>query len=285
MAVSRDCRRSGSSPRLRGTRGNPRRGGLHGRFIPAPAGNTHCQSTAISPQPVHPRACGEHEALEDGLMARIGSSPRLRGTHQAGANAPEPRRFIPAPAGNTSQCRAAIAPTPVHPRACGEHVTMPGRDRTDAGSSPRLRGTHACARRATKERRFIPAPAGNTYRVVSVLSVLSVHPRACGEHVTMPGRDRTDAGSSPRLRGTRWTRQGAGDIRRFIPAPAGNTTSLAPVGRERTVHPRACGEHDRGIERSLQFRGSSPRLRGTHDDAHFCGIEVRFIPAPAGNTG
>ena len=138
---TREC--SGSSPRLRGTRPVPSMRTVHARFIPAPAGNT---STATSPRlalAVHPRACGEHARLaarrlaidrfipapagntawQSLVVARTGSSPRLRGT----------------PA--TSGCDASA--DAVHPRACGEHPVSGQTRAGHSGSSPRLRGTLA----------------------------------------------------------------------------------------------------------------------------------------------
>ena len=49
------------------------------------------------------------------------------------------------------------------------------------------------------------------------------------------------------------------------------------------VHPRACGEHT-SQSAACASCGSSPRLRGTHDRSLTAGAELRFIPAPAGNT-
>ena len=69
----------GSSPRLRGTcvhRASPRH---CYRFIPAPAGNMQLLFVKRLPQPVHPRACGEHLPSMRSLLLH---------------------RFIPAPAGN-----------------------------------------------------------------------------------------------------------------------------------------------------------------------------------------
>ena len=52
----------GSSPRLRGT--SPALSGRFDtiRFIPAPAGNMPTKVAAPKTEPVHPRACGEHNA-------------------------------------------------------------------------------------------------------------------------------------------------------------------------------------------------------------------------------
>ena len=56
----------------------------------------------------------------------------------------------------------AIHKTPVHPRACGEHVRRVMSVPNSFGSSPRLRGTLKPNLYAPHGRRFIPAPAGNT---------------------------------------------------------------------------------------------------------------------------
>ena len=90
-------------------------------------------------------------------------------------------------------------------------------------------------------------------------------------------------GSSPRLRGTGAARWVARCHRRFIPAPAGNRTTVAMSTAPRPVHPRACGEQLRPPEQSQIAIGSSPRLRGTACDVGCDRATGRFIPAPAGN--
>jgi len=52
-----------------------------------------------------------------------------------------------------------------------------------------------------------------------------------------------DAGSSPRMWGTRWTEGSDLEAARFIPTHVGNTFS-DPLGFVHfSVHPHACGEH------------------------------------------
>ena len=133
-------------------------------------------------------------------------------------------------------------------------------------------------------RRFIPAPAGNTRSTPPKSRSRAVHPRACGEHTAEKASKIGWRGSSPRLRGTR--RLEGLNIRgmRFIPAPAGNTPSRSIRAKERTVHPRACGEHWLTGSRPRSLCGSSPRLRGTRMTAQPIDFKTRFIPAPAGNT-
>ncbi len=177
------------------------------------------------------------------MVSQIGSSPRLRGTLLRARKSCELMRFIPAPAGNTCSAPEIRTWQPVHPRACGEHDVRKPDPRVFAGSSPRLRGTQwECIARHLMLR-FIPAPAGNTAIARSVMCLSSVHPRACGEHCVATGFRVTIGGSSPRLRGTRGRCRYQGRLRRFIPAPAGNTIQVRSTIYPRAVHPRACGEH------------------------------------------
>ena len=152
------------------------------------------------------------------------------------------------------------------------------------GSSPRLRGTLLPVDREKERLRFIPAPAGNTISAPWGGPKLSVHPRACGEHFDIQAPGLRSGGSSPRLRGTRVEMLHPGSTARFIPAPAGNTSTTASIWTRTTVHPRACGEHSE-VMAPFRFEiGSSPRLRGTLKVLAVMERRGRFIPAPAGNT-
>ena len=192
---------------------------------------------------VHPRACGEHIPFRRVIWFRPGSSPRLRGTPDPRVLVAQQLRFIPAPAGNTAVPGASTTDAPVHPRACGEHNERRGRRDGRGGSSPRLRGTRQRGRYSRPSIRFIPAPAGNTSRCMSTARPMAVHPRACGEHRAAINYHRREGGSSPRLRGTPAAEYQVPLMRRFIPAPAGNTSCSAGLSMVSTVHPRACGEH------------------------------------------
>ena len=132
------------------------------------------------------------------------------------------------------------------------------------GSSPRLRGTRLCVRFLTLNKRFIPAPAGNTWAVYYEVAAYTVHPRACGEHNKVICLRKNKGGSSPRLRGTHLSLLIVVSSRRFIPAPAGNTVKSFNTPAWRF--------------------GSSPRLRGTPNRFICSASKRRFIPAPAGNT-
>ena len=300
----------GSSPRVRGTR----RWWL---FCPP------CRA-------VHPRVCGELGALRGssgGLRRFIpacagnsrrwrrsprgvfGSSPRVRGTQLQEAVRLEKLRFIPACAGNSSAAATSAFRSAVHPRVCGELGASCATTCAGCGSSPRVRGTPLRALGVRRQRRFIPACAGNSVRGEPVApvarAVLPVHPRVCGELSCVPSASMCPSGSSPRVRGTPM-RPSRGSTRcRFIPACAGNSsgsplaapacTGSSPRVRG-TLHRRlarrrpgrfipACAGNSSADRLSTIFRnGSSPRVRGTPDDGAVPSAEHRFIPACAGNS-
>ena len=113
------------------------------------------------------------------------------------------------------------------------------------------------------EFRFIPAHAGNGNNVLSIDKIL---------HAIF--------GSSPRMRGTLvGTRSLVNHVHKSVHPRAcgeheiGEDGIQTPLGKG-TVHPRACGEH--GVHRPVQRsshsrRGSSPRMRGTRHIDHRLG--------------
>ncbi len=90
-------------------------------------------------------------------------------------------------------------------------------------------------------------------------------------------------GSSPRARGTFVESSFERLRRRFIPAGAGNISSLSLVLLQTTVHPRGRGEHPHRPVCQGGGPGSSPRARGTFMGDHGQPAGIRFIPAGAGN--
>ena len=213
-----------------------------------------------------------------------GSSPRGRGTlERLGCGLGQPR-FIPARAGNTAGGSATRPRSTVHPRAGGEHSVSRIPSCSNAGSSPRGRGTPAGEGQGELRHRFIPARAGNTTRAPPAARAPSVHPRAGGEHVAVQVAGRGVTGSSPRGRGTLLPRAAPYLDDRFIPARAGNTYAPAGPLPDKPVHPRAGGEHFSGIPSICSRTGSSPRGRGTLWRVAGSPGPNRFIPARAGNT-
>ena len=91
-------------------------------------------------------------------------------------------------------------------------------------------------------------------------------------------------GSSPLARGTHEDPPHPEVGCRFIPAGAGNTSSLQPRLIPLTVHPRWRGEHTSPTIPVIVTHGSSPLARGTHCWSDRPASTRRFIPAGAGNT-
>ena len=215
---------SGSSPHTRGTLPNGLLRYLLPRFIPAYAGNTASVPPGCSCSAVHPRIRGEHDSDPDRQPARGGSSPHTRGTPLGRCKDSQQKRFIPAYAGNTARRHACAVNRAVHPRIRGEHGHFVESAHFEAGSSPHTRGTPDPSRRTLPEVRFIPAYAGNTTAETSPGRAPAVHPRIRGEHTLSWERQAREIGSSPHTRGTRAGDHAVGDVGRFIPAYAGNTS-------------------------------------------------------------
>ena len=147
-----------------------------------------------------------------------------------------------------------------------------------------MRGTRLEKPRQVRQRRFIPACAGNAQSRTARNRTPTVHPRVCGEHRPLIPVPSCFPGSSPRVRGTHAEKHGHRERVRFIPACAGNTRSGPGEPVPRPVHPRVCGEHRFHQYQSALSPGSSPRVRGTHGPAGRMLDGLRFIPACAGNT-
>ena len=216
-------------------------------------------------RPAHPRGCGEHANSHRCTCSCRGSSPRLRGTRGAGRDVGR-------------GCTA-------HPRGCGEHEQFAKEAGVTVGSSPRLRGTLKVGPDGKVSVRLIPAAAGNTDYLDGQLLGALAHPRGCGEHGVEVDDCKSVTGSSPRLRGTPTSSRGRHDGHRLIPAAAGNTSEPIVVAICAPAHPRGCGEHRKFCAVGSLSDGSSPRLRGTQLDPFPPPIDLRLIPAAAGNTG
>ncbi len=274
----------GSSPRVRGTQALIISQGVEHRFIPACAGNAPPTILYIPPFPVHPRVCGERAMTLTGIMACIGSSPRVRGTRRIMERSKPCHRFIPACAGNAVTNLATKVWVTVHPRVCGERRRLPLAVVQKDGSSPRVRGTRGAGLEYPSSCRFIPACAGNAGHRGHALLERPVHPRVCGERESRRGSFRAVYGSSPRVRGTPGGANWVGFSFRFIPACAGNANAIPAQPADMTVHPRVCGERSMCRCGIFRLSGSSPRVRGT---LQFLQVDLnrwRFIPACAGNA-
>ena len=193
---------NGSSPRVRGTDHLSPRDSPNQRFIPACAGNGSPGPRRCHRRSVHSRVCGEQDIAQICTGQFCGSSPRVRGTEHLAVGRRGWWRFIPACAGNRQCTQFRWSRESVHPRVCGEQITiLPLYDATE-GSSPRVRGTVSTFPPRHARDRFIPACAGNRLEWLRDPYALPVHPRVCGEQSLIGFAQLGNDGSSPRVRGT-----------------------------------------------------------------------------------
>ena len=147
-----------------------------------------------------------------------------------------------------------------------------------------MRGARSARRRASDERRIIPAYAGSTLSGRRGAKGRRDHPRVCGEHAPGSITHRVPPGSSRRMRGAQLPAV-HGDLQaRIIPAYAGSTESARTESTSIKDHPRVCGEHEKDAFNNVDIPGSSPRMRGAPNDACSRASRLGIIPAYAGST-
>ncbi len=132
-------------------------------------------------------------------------------------------RFIPTCVGNTQFNSMLAIIITVHPHVCGEHNDLAGSADRKNGSSPRVWGTHGVPTSRNANSRFIPTCVGNTVPILTAVSITSVHPHVCGEHINHTRLFIGGFGSSPRVWGTPPRANLLRQYARFIPTCVGNT--------------------------------------------------------------
>ena len=130
-----------------------------------------------------------------------------------------------------------------HPRACGENAEVDNPASRMCGSSPRVRGKRVDIVESAADFGLIPARAGKTSPCARLSSIVTAHPRACGENPHAEVASILPLGSSPRVRGKLAPHVGAEGHEGLIPARAGKTSPCARLSSIVTAHPRACGEN------------------------------------------
>ena len=147
-----------------------------------------------------------------------------------------------------------------------------------------MRGKPTVRAVASRERRIIPAHAGQTLIRAGRRRHEPDHPRACGANPPTRQIVQLGCGSSPRMRGKRVERLLRGLGRRIIPAHAGQTDFVAEFLRVLPDHPRACGANSASRSVTISTVGSSPRMRGKRSQCAPSRGSARIIPAHAGQT-
>ena len=256
--------RAGSSPRMRGKRGNSVRLSPAFGLIPAHAGKTLPGAQRSRSGRAHPRACGENIKTLRQTGACGGSSPRMRG-----------KLFY-----SWSTIEDHVA----HPRACGENLIIPDTHATYNGSSPRMRGKRVLVDAHARATGLIPAHAGKTAYSRSGSMMMTAHPRACGENGKNALLEMRELGSSPRMRGKLSLFDPNIPNVGLIPAHAGKTPVFRKYRITPWAHPRACGENDQCTSVRRLAPGSSPRMRGKLTIHPNYAVTDGLIPAHAGKT-
>ncbi len=198
---------------------------------------------------------------------------------------------------------SAFRKTPVYPRVRGGTVVWSWQEHVGAGLSPRARGNldHDICRQHVH--RSIPACAGEPRSAALHEPFYTVYPRVRGGTPFAVFSLPVMSGLSPRARGNQFTPKLAQRHVRSIPACAGEparkrssnrssqvyprvrggTTACAKVMSSRSgLSPRARGNRHRHDSVAAVVAGLSPRARGNLHDLRFLALEVRSIPACAG---
>ena len=113
-------RTRGSSPRVRGKRLADRLRDASLALIPARAGKTGWSWCGRSWRPAHPRACGENTTRTASEAENAGSSPRVRGTVDSEGDKAGGGDLIPTCAGNGEVDDEVLARDGSSPRVRGK---------------------------------------------------------------------------------------------------------------------------------------------------------------------
>ena len=154
--------RAGSSPLVRGAPFATLFMGTTRGIIPACAGSTWEEWTALAERWDHPRLCGEHGVALTTGRDGMGSSPLVRGARAPREVPGGNTGIIPACAGSTRTGAAQRSPSRDHPRLCGEHESGHHERNYKAGSSPLVRGAPVPRDGEGQELGIIPACVGST---------------------------------------------------------------------------------------------------------------------------
>ena len=128
--------------------------------IPAHAGEPFLQAKTRLDDGVDPRACGGAVVPESDGLTHWGRSPRMRGSQQLDGPLQAHVGSIPAHAGEPGFGKVSANGRQVDPRACGGAGDRSLGLEIIEGRSPRMRGSHLDPAFYPKNKRSIPAHAG-----------------------------------------------------------------------------------------------------------------------------
>ena len=215
----------GPSPRARGSRLAPGRGGGYRGAIPASAGKPASRSSGRPSERGHPRERGEAIGIAGARGRDAGPSPRARGSPGRGRGDVRNAGAIPASAGKPDSGRRPARSSTGHPRERGEAGYKNKPLSWARGPSPRARGSLGMRLLPRLPPGAIPASAGKPSSAPGCAGGSAGHPRERGEADGLPRNLRRSKGPSPRARGSRRRRRDGAPLARAIPASAGKPLS------------------------------------------------------------
>ena len=130
-----------------------------------------------------------------------GLSPRVRGNRATCPAYQDMPGSIPACAGEPSTIFPYQTPIWVYPRVCGGTCFHDDATSTRNGLSPRVRGNPRFLSQGARQRRSIPACAGEPPVRQSDTATTQVYPRVCGGTKASLAAVPAGLGLSPRVRG------------------------------------------------------------------------------------
>ena len=294
--------RAGLSPRMRGNQLLTAKRRMIYRSIPAYAGEPRTGIRSPECEKVYPRVCGGTPDDSNWKDVFDGLSPRMRGNPSRPSRNWASKGSIPAYAGEPIVSVLKDLIQLVYPRVCGgtrptSSVPLPGR-----GLSPRMRGNRIEDSQPPRQRGSIPAYAGEPPHPPILAYRIKVYPRVCGGTWQRQRPRLVRPGLSPRMRGNqRFDGGGCGGhvsipayagepayrpvhrrALRVYPRVCGGTPPAHPASWNPVVYPRVCGGTTRPHPPHPGIRGLSPRMRGNLAMGLGLLVNVRSIPAYAG---
>ncbi len=245
------------------------------RSIPACAGQPPGRLGPLRISTVDPRVRGAAAKARKVRASLWGRSPRARGSRCHLPATINPRRSIPACAGQPSRNSSRVISARVDPRVRGAALRKLPKGGRSSGRSPRARGSPVPQPHLLAASRSIPACAGQPGRYADTACRHGVDPRVRGA-----------AGRSCR---GRWGREGrsprGGDnVNRHgsIPACAGQPTGESRLFHLSQVDPRVRGAAEDRLFVAVIKAGRSPRARGSLLVRSLTTSTAGSIPACAG---
>ena len=216
------------------------------------------------------------------FAAARGLSPPTRGNHSRKVIDIAAEGSIPAHAGEPAAAMSCARVVRVYPRPRGGTSLADSALANARGLSPPTRGNPLRRPADERQRRSIPAHAGEPCSTPRAPRGGSVYPRPRGGTLALRGAVSPAQGLSPPTRGNPELGAYRGRHAGSIPAHAGEPASGWRRPRLDEVYPRPRGGTRSAMPLFSRLRGLSPPTRGNRADIADGVLTIRSIPAHAG---